>query len=61
MDPVGRFKNKHVRMAQHYTQELVVEGVILPVTVASVDNTADVATERRRTVRCGYLADFARK
>ena len=45
MDPVGRFKNKHVRMAQHYTQELVVEGIILPVTVASVDNTAGVATK----------------
>jgi hypothetical protein len=24
IDPVGRFKNKHVRMEHYYTQELVV-------------------------------------
>ena len=45
MDPVGRFKNKHVRMAHHYTQELVAEGIIRPATVASPANTADVGTK----------------
>ncbi len=45
LDPVARFKNKHVRMEQHYTQELVQEGTILPKTVASAENVSDIATK----------------
>ena len=45
MDPVGRFKNKHVLMAHHYTQELVSAGLILPVPIASGENVVDMLTK----------------
>jgi hypothetical protein len=45
LDPVGRFKNKHVRMQQHFTQELVAEGTILPVGVRSEDSIVDLGTK----------------
>jgi hypothetical protein len=44
-DPVGRFKNKHIRMAHHFTQELVTAGVIKTVHIDTVDNVADVLTK----------------
>ena len=44
-DPVGRFKNKHVRMEHHYVQELVVQGEILPKHVPSLENTSDLLTK----------------
>ena len=44
-DPVGRNKNKHVRMSHHYTQELVVEGVIVTLEVDTSENCADVLTK----------------
>jgi hypothetical protein len=44
-DPVGRFKNKHVRMEQHYTQELVAAGTIEPHPISTDSNIADVATK----------------
>ena len=45
LDPVGRFKNKHVRMAHHYTQELVAAGVIIPRLIPSAENVADMLTK----------------
>jgi len=45
LDPVGRFKNKHVRMEHHYTQELVAAGVILPVRVDTSENKSDLLTK----------------
>ena len=44
-DPVGRFKNKHVRMAHHFTQELVAAGSIKTVQISTADNCADVLTK----------------
>jgi hypothetical protein len=44
-DPVGRNKNKHVRMAHHFTQELVAEGVITTVGVDTTENCADILTK----------------
>jgi hypothetical protein len=44
-DPVGTFKNKHVRMAHHFTQELVTSGVIKTLHIATGDNCADVLTK----------------
>jgi hypothetical protein len=44
-DPVGRNKNKHVRMSHHYTQELVAEGVIVTLEVDTSENCADVLTK----------------
>ena len=44
-DPVGRFKNKHVLMAHHYTQELVSAGLIVPMPVASDENVVDMLTK----------------
>lgn len=44
-DPVGRFKNKHVRMAHHFTQELVTAGVIKTMAIPTLDNCADVLTK----------------
>ena len=44
-DPVGRFKNKHVRMAHHFTQELVAAGTIKTVEISTNDNCSDVLTK----------------
>ena len=44
-DPVGRFKNKHVRMAHHFTQELVAAGSIKTAQISTADNCADVLTK----------------
>ena len=45
LDPVGRFKNKHVRMEHHYTQELVSANVIVPVRVSTEENRSDLLTK----------------
>ena len=45
LDPVGRFKNKHVRMEHHYTQELVSANVIIPVRVSTEENRSDLLTK----------------
>jgi hypothetical protein len=45
LDPVGRFKNKHVRMEHHYTQELVAANVIIPVRVSTEENKSDLLTK----------------
>lgn len=45
LDPVGRFKNKHVRMEHHYTQELVAANVIVPVRVDTSENKSDILTK----------------
>ena len=45
IDPVGRFKNKHVKMEHHYTQELVVAKTIVPVRVNTSDNKSDLLTK----------------
>ena len=45
IDPVGRFKNKHVRMEHHYTQELVVAKTIVPVRVDTSENKSDLLTK----------------
>jgi hypothetical protein len=44
-DPVGRFKNKHVKMEHHYTQELVAAKVIAPVRVDTSENKSDLLTK----------------
>jgi hypothetical protein len=44
-DPVGRFKNKHVKMEHHYTQELVAAKVIAPVRVSTNENKSDLLTK----------------
>ena len=44
-DPVGRFKNKHVQMEHHYTQELVAAKVIAPVRVDTSENKSDLLTK----------------
>jgi hypothetical protein len=44
-DPVGRFKNKHVRMAHHFTQELVAAGVIKTMEINTLNNCSDVLTK----------------
>ena len=45
IDPVGRFKNKHVRMEHHYTQELVAAKIIVPVRVDTSENKSDLLTK----------------
>jgi hypothetical protein len=45
LDPVGRFKNKHVRMEHHYTQELVTAKIIVPVRVDTSENKSDLLTK----------------
>jgi hypothetical protein len=45
LDPVGRFKNKHVRMEHHYTQELVAANIIIPVRVSTDENKSDLLTK----------------
>jgi hypothetical protein len=45
VDPVGRFKNKHVRMEHHYTQELVAAKIIVPVRVDTSKNKSDLLTK----------------
>ena len=45
LDPVGRFKNKHVRMEHHYTQELVAANIIVPVRVSTDENKSDLLTK----------------
>jgi hypothetical protein len=45
LDPVGRFKNKHVRLEHHYTQEQVAAGVIVPVRVDTSENKSDLLTK----------------
>ena len=45
LDPVGRFKNKHIRMEHHYTQEQVAAGVIVPVRVDTSENKSDLLTK----------------
>jgi histone deacetylase 1/2 len=44
-DPVGRFKNKHVRMAHHFTQELVTAGVIKTMQISTLENCSDILTK----------------
>ena len=44
-DPVGRFKNKHVLVQHHYTQELVAANVIVPVRVDTTENKSDLLTK----------------
>jgi transposase InsO family protein len=44
-DPVNRFKNKHVNMQHHYTQELVKAGVVVPVRVDTSENKSDLLTK----------------
>ena len=45
LDPVGRFKNKHIRMEHHYTQEQVAAGVVVPVRVDTSENKSDLLTK----------------
>jgi hypothetical protein len=44
-DPVGRFKNKHVKMEHHYTQELVAAKIIVPIRVDTSENKSDLLTK----------------
>ena len=44
-DPVSRFKNKHVLMEHHYTQELVKANIIVPVRVDTSENKSDLLTK----------------
>ena len=45
LDPVGRFVNKHVRIEHHFTQQLVADGVIIPVECDTCDNISDIGTK----------------